>query len=260
MSYEVPLIFYHPDRRLVTISLVVEGGAKAVAGVMGHLAVRGVKVLGIVSWIPPVDENLMGLNVIADITELQEDLDEIVIEMSSAPEVKGLNVYESELAGLATCVKGGFASFLGERLFIMPHELFRALYNTFYSALGGSAFVIMRHAGRRVGEFARALSALVGDAVEMVKLLNEISSVLGLAREIRVTAQEGDMLRITVRDLADCVSISEVKPNTRTGHFFLGVLEELFRDTDGAKYHVEEVECVNTGGVACVFEIRRSIV
>ncbi|MCS7094844.1 MAG: hypothetical protein NZ988_03420 [Thaumarchaeota archaeon] len=257
MSYEMPLLFYHPGRRLVTISLVVEGGAKAIAGVMGYLSVKGVKVLGIMSWIPPVNGNLIGLNVIADLSELRESLSEVVCEISLISEVRGLNIYEAELRGMASCVKGGFPSFLGERLFIMPQALFKELYLTFYEALGASAFAIMRQAGRRVGEFAGAFKALVGDVIGLIQILREASNALGLASDIRVVSSDDEVIKIIVKDLADCASISEVKPETRTGYFFAGVLEALFRQVGDEEFIVEEVECINTGSAFCVFEIRQ---
>ncbi|MEN3047801.1 MAG: hypothetical protein ABDH63_03360 [Candidatus Caldarchaeales archaeon] len=257
MSFEVPLIFYHPERRLVTISAVVEGGSSGLAGVLGLLAVRNVKVLGLMSWVTPYPERSIGLNLVADVTDVKGDLSELVAEMGRVGEVAAMTVYESEVRGLATCVKGGFPTFLGERLFVMPQALFRGLYHTLYEALGGSAFAILRHAGRRVGGFARALGALVGEPVDLVRVMNEVSSVLGLAREIMVVSTEGGAMRVVARELADCVSVSDLRPGVRTGHFFAGVLEALFRGAEGEECEVEEVECVNAGGVACVFEVRR---
>lgn len=258
MSYEFPLVFYHPERRLVTISAIVEGGTGGLAGLLGFYAAKGVKVLGLVTWVTLYPERSVGLNIVADVTDVEGDLSDIFAEMGQIREVAAMTVYESGVKGLATCLKGGFPTFLGERLFVMPHALFEGLYHTIFESLGGSAFAILRRAGRKVGEFARAFRAIVGEPVDLLRVMNEISSALGLAQEIKVISVEDNSLKVSVRELADCVSISDLKPGTKTGHFFTGVLEGLFEGVEGVEYEVEEVECINAGGVACVFEVRRT--
>ncbi|MDT7860380.1 MAG: 4-vinyl reductase [Candidatus Calditenuis sp.] len=260
MDFELPLFFYHQGRRLATVVLELRRPVSNLSKVLEALEKKSVSVLGLTSWLPGNDPESAGFLLAVDLTELSGGPSELIRALAEIREVTDVKVLESEIEGLTTVIQGGFATFLGERIYIMPSIVFQSIYLALYRSMGKSLFVILYFAGKAAGGRAAELRGLFVDVdaeplSSLLSILKAIGPPLGILRNVELLRSENGEVLLLVEDLADCTTLRGVKTDMPTGHFLRGFIEG-FLGSLGMDVEVYETMCVNLNHPHCAFELK----
>jgi hypothetical protein len=260
MDFELPLFFYQEGKRLATVVIELRRPVSNLSKVLEALEKRSVPVLGLTSWLPGNDPERMGFLLAVDLTEFSGRPNELIRELAEVAELTDVRVLESGIEGLTTVIQGGFATFLGERIYIMPSIVFQSIYLALYRSMGKSLFVILYFAGRAAGGRAAELRGLFIDVDaeplgSLVSILKALGPPLGLLRNVGLMRSEHGEVLLLVEDLVDCTALRGVKTDMPTGHFLRGFIEG-FLGSLGMDVEVYETMCVNLNHPHCAFELK----
>ena len=136
MDFELSLFFYQQGRRLATVVLELRRPVSNLSKVLEALEVRSVSVLRLTSWLPGNDSESAGFLLAVDLTELSGGPNELIRALAGITEVTDVRVLESGIEGLTTIIQGGFPTFLGERIYVMPSVVFQNVYPSLYRSMG----------------------------------------------------------------------------------------------------------------------------
>ncbi len=260
MDFEIPLFFYHQGSRLATVAIELRKPVSNVSKVLAVLERSRVTVLGLMSWLPQNDPENAGFLMAVDLTDLAGGPNDLIRTLTEIPEVTGVRVMESGVDGMTTLIQEGFATFLGERIYVMPSVVFQTIYLALYRSLGKTLFVVLYLAGKAAGWRAAELRGLFVevDADPLASLLTVLKALgppLGLLRNIELQRTERGEALLLVEDLADCTTLKGVRTDMPTGHFLRGFIEGFLGQL-GIDCEVYETRCVNLNHPYCAFELR----
>ncbi len=260
MDLELPLFFFHQGRRLATVVLELRKPVSNLNKVIAALERSEVMVLGLTSWLPHNDSENAGFLLAVDITDFAGGPNDLIRALTEIPEVADVRVLKSGVDGMTTMIQGGFATFLGERVYVLPSVVFTSIYLALYRSLGKSLFVILYLAGKAAGVRAAELRGFFVDAdaeplVSLVTVLKALGTPLGLLRNVEVLKAENGEALLLVEDLADCATLKGVKTDMPTGHLLRGFIEG-FLVSLGMEVEVYETKCVNLNHPHCAFELK----
>ncbi len=164
MDFELPLFFYYRRRKLATVVLQLRKPVSNLSKVLAVLERSKATVLGLTSWLPRDDPKNAGFLLAVDLTDFAGGPNGLVRALTEIPEVTDVRVLESGVDGMTTLIQDGFATFLGERIYVMPSVVFQNIYLALYRSLGKSLFVVLYLAGKAAGWRAAELRGLFVDA------------------------------------------------------------------------------------------------
>ncbi len=260
MDFELPLFFYHQGRKLATVVLELRRPVSNLSKVLSELEKRNVAVLGLMSWMPQSDPGNAGFLVAVDLTDAPGGPNELARALAEVPAVEDVKVLESGVQGMTAMVQGGFATFLGERIYVMPSVIFQNIYRGLYNSMGKTLFVVLYLAGKAAGGRAAELMGLFADVDaeplgKLLVVLKALGPPLGLLRNVELLRSEAGDPMLLVEDLADCVTLRGLRTDMPTGHFFRGFIDG-FLGYLGEGFEVYETGCVNLGQPHCAFELK----
>jgi len=231
---------YFPERKIVVISVELEGRIGFALDPLKLLSEHGIRLLSCIVQSHP-DRHRVHATLFLDLTESDLATADLLSRLRHIPHIKKIELLDVPLTH-------------GEaRLIVFTLEDMYRLFGMLRE-LGSGGLAIMYHMGYKAGEaLAQKLATYFDSSRRALEYMLLYYESLGHGRFKLESYIDKTYCRVVVRELLECLGVRNEKPNSQV---FRGMLAGFLSKLWGKEVEVREIKCLALGDPYCEFEVR----